>query len=96
MNQRGFPVRATLLDECDEAVYEGEAVYRPARPHPLNGEPVPQLGIPDDAMLARPQGDKGYRLRIREQVVQATAIYLDRVATCWWFLLEHGLSGPPF
>lgn len=78
------------LDEAGgRAIYEGEAIYRPGKPHPQSGEAVPQIGIPDDAMRERPRADGRYVLRLRGESFAAGAVYLERVITCWWFVLER-------
>lgn len=96
MNRPAYPVRIRLIGENDETLYEGEAVYRLDKPHPQSGEPVPQIGIPDAAMAVRPRGDAGYRLGFTAEELSVTGLYLDRVATCWWFILPRSPTGPPF
>ncbi|MGI8550723.1 MAG: hypothetical protein ACR2PL_08040 [Dehalococcoidia bacterium] len=89
MNHAGQAVHVRLKEENGRVLYAGEAIYRPRKPHPLSNEPWPQLGILDDAMPERPQGDGHYRRAFPDEEVAATGVYLERVVTCWWFLLER-------
>ena len=87
------PAAAGVSIRLDEAsgrmIYQGEAIYRPSKPHPQSAAPVPQVGIPDDAMRERPRGDAHYVLQLRGEAIPAEAVYLERVITCWWFVLER-------
>ena len=76
-------------------LYQGEAIYRPRKPHPLTGEPAPQIGIPDDAMAERPERERRYRIWFNGEEIPTTDFYLERVVTFWWFLLEHAPRHPP-
>jgi hypothetical protein len=81
--------RVQIRLEGGGVVYEGEAIYRPAKPHPRDGQPVPQVGVPDDNLGERPRGDASYTLRLRGEDIPVAAVYLERVSTCWWFVLAR-------
>lgn len=84
------------LDDPDgRTVYAGEAIYRSAKAHPRTRASAPQVGIPDDAMSERPQADVTYRLWLNAESIPVAGVYLERVATCWWFILEHLPRRPP-
>lgn len=85
-------VRVRLEETGGRVIYEGEAIYRPGKLHPQSGDPTPQVGIPDDAMRERPRGDGRYTLRFRGDSIPASLVYLERVITCWWFVLERAPS----
>lgn len=90
MNVGDEPLPAAVmvrLSDEDRAIYEGEAIYRPAKPHPQTGLAVPQIGIPDDAMAGRPRAAGRMRLTIGGEEAEVVAVYLERVSTCWWFVL---------
>jgi hypothetical protein len=85
-------VTATLEGD-DGSRYEGAAVLR-SRPHPRTGEPVPQLGVPDDALGFRPRPGARFRLRIEPADGEAEEFtspgaWLERVQSSWWFVLER-------
>jgi hypothetical protein len=75
----------------DQVLYSGEAIYRPRKPHPTTGAPAPMIGVPDDAMKLRPSTHDHYQLTVDGRDVPAAAVYLERVSTCWWFVLESAL-----
>lgn len=95
MNRPAYTAHVRLLEADGRVVYEGEAIYRPQKPHPLGGENVPQIGVPDAVMPERPRDDEGYRLSIGDEGLEVVAVYLERIASCWWFVLGHPLSRPP-
>jgi hypothetical protein len=72
-----------------EVLYSGESIYRPGKPHPRSGEPRPTVGIPDDAMRVRPSADATEAVWLDDERILVEAVYLDRVATCWWFILSR-------
>jgi len=76
-------------------LYSGEAIYRPQRPHPLTGDPVPTIGIPDDDMAARPSPPIEYAVWYNGDRIRASTVYLERVSTCWWFVLAEPPRHPP-
>jgi len=76
-------------------VYSGEAIYRPGKPHPATGIPSPMIGVPDDDMNIRPSGLGLYSVSISGEPIPAVAVYLERVSTCWWFVLERAPAHPP-
>jgi hypothetical protein len=78
-----------------ESIYAGEAIYRPAKADPRTGLPAPTIGIPDDAMPTRPDGGTHYRSWLNGELIATRDIYLERVATCWWFPLEKAPRHPP-
>lgn len=91
----GHAAYVQLVDLAGHALYEGEAIYRPRRADPRNGEPAPQVGIPDDAMHERPDGAGVYRLWFNGELLDLQGLYLERVSTCWWFLLARAPKHPP-
>lgn len=78
-----------------QTIYTGEAIYRPQKPHPLTGKPLPTIGIPDDAMPVRPSSSTPYDVWYNGERIPTTAVYLERVATCWWFVLAKPPRHPP-
>ena len=95
MNRPAYAAHVRLLQADERLVYEGEAIYRPRKPHPLTGEDLPQIGIPDDVMAERPSDDARYRLQAGEEILEVSSVYLERIATCWWFVLDRPLARPP-
>jgi hypothetical protein len=77
------------------SIYAGEAIYRPSKADPRTGEPVPTLGVPDDAMAVRPDSQVHYRIWLNGELIPVKHVYLERVATCWWFSLEKPPRHPP-
>ncbi len=93
------PVAFSLLVDVagpgGDLLYSGEAVYRPARPHPMTGARVPMLGVPDDSLDRRPSTEVAYRVRTRGEEIPVLGVYLERVSTCWWFVLGRHVAGVP-
>jgi hypothetical protein len=90
-----FAAYVQLQTAGDATIYEGEALYRPAKPHPATSAPEPTIGIPDAAMATRPAPDQAYRIWFNGDRIAITAIYLERVASCWWFVLDRPPRHPP-
>jgi hypothetical protein len=76
-------------------LYTGEAIYRPRKPHPITGVPSIMIGVPDDDMQTRPSNGEGYVVSISGEPIPASQVYLERVPTCWWFILERVPLHPP-
>lgn len=70
--------------------FAGAGVVR-TRPHPLNGDPTLQLGVPDDALGFRPRIGASYRISIEKDAAPyvCRAVWLERVQSSWWFVLER-------
>jgi len=89
MNPRG--VTATITGDPDHVRFEGAAVLR-LRPHPLNGELVTQLGVPDAALGFRPARGVSYAIDVEDgaerRAFTSTAVWLERVQSSWWFVLD--------
>ena len=94
---RGVTVSVLGLD--DGASFHGAAVLRP-RPHPVTGERVAQLGVPDDALGFRPRHGNRYRIRIAgegetpAEDLTTRAVWLERVQSSWWFILDDADAAP--
>ncbi len=84
-------VRIELINPDRSLLYAGEAIYRFAKPHPETGEPRPMIGVPDDSIQACPSAGTPYRIRVNGSEVSVESVYLERVSTCWWFVLEQRL-----
>lgn len=82
---------AVISGDPSGAGFEGAAVLR-ERPHPLTQAPVLQLGVPDDVLDFRPVAGITYQIGIEEDGQQrrytSRAVWLERVQTSWWFILE--------
>jgi hypothetical protein len=90
--QRASYAAYVQVDRSDGGtLYAGEAIYRPRKPHPSSGEPLPMIGIPDDGMPDRPLASAAYDIWYNGERIAASAVYLERVSTCWWFIL----AAPP-
>lgn len=90
-----FPAFVAIEEPSGSTIYAGEAIYRPAKPHPTTGIPAPMVGIPDDSLRTRPSATVTYQVRIEAERIRAAVVYLERVSTCWWFVLEHAPEHPP-
>jgi hypothetical protein len=53
------------------------------------------IGVPDDDMQTRPSNGEGYVVSISGEPIPASQVYLERVSTCWWFILERVPLHPP-
>jgi hypothetical protein len=47
------------------------------------------IGVPDDSLQERPTAGTSYRIRIGGNELSVESVYLERVSTCWWFVLQH-------
>jgi len=95
MERTSYAAYVQLADPDGGIIYSGEAIYRPRKLDPLTGEPTPTIGIPDDAMQVRPSGLLSYRISFNGDQIPTSSVYLERVATCWWFALERPPRHPP-
>ncbi len=95
MERSSFAAFVEIADADGIVVYSGEAIYRPAKAHPGTGTPSPTVGVPDDAMTNRPSGNESYTVSLSGERLPAAAVYLERVSTCWWFVLERTPTHPP-
>jgi hypothetical protein len=84
-----FNVLVEIFNSSGEALYSGEAIYRPKKAHPVSQDRVPMFGVPDASMLIRPAPSETYQVRVKNEEIAVDAVYLERVSTCWWFVLEH-------
>src|SRR5438067_475725 len=79
----------------DGTRFEGAAILR-TRPDPRTARPALQLGIPDDALGFRPRRGASYRLQVVDPLVavtyRSTAVWLDRVQSSWWFILDERVA----
>ncbi len=82
-----FAAFVEIRDAGGAVVYSGEAIYRPAKTDPTTGAPAPTIGVPDDAMKLRPSGLGHYAIWLSGEPISTAAVYLERVSTCWWFVL---------
>jgi hypothetical protein len=82
-------ISVSIADDGGSLVYSGEAIYRPRKPHPTTGAPVPMIGVPDDAKPKRPDTTKTYVVSVDGEQLFTTGVYLERVSTCWWFILDR-------
>jgi hypothetical protein len=85
-------VSARIVGPLPSERFQGAAVLR-TRPHPLSGEPVPQLGVPDDALGFRPRPDTSYHILLSiddaaDRSFLSCAVWLERVQSSWWFVLS--------
>jgi hypothetical protein len=94
-SRASFAAYVELEDSAGQVIYAGEAIYRPARPHPVRGAPVPTVGIPDDSMPRRPDQTSGFAVRLSGERIPIETAYLERVSTCWWFVLSRVPAHPP-
>jgi hypothetical protein len=81
------------IDGSEGVRFEGAAILR-SRPHPLHGTLLPQLGVPDAALGFRPDPGARYRIVVSEadgarMTFRSTAVWLERVGSSWWFILER-------
>jgi hypothetical protein len=83
-----FGVSVSIAGDDGSPIYNGEAIYRPRKPHPTTGAPVPMIGVPDDAKPIRPLANT-YVVSVDGDEVQTTGVYLERVSTYWWFILDR-------
>src|SRR5437764_1420037 len=90
-----FAAYVELEDSAGRVIYSGEAIYRPARAHPVSGVPSPTIGVPDDDMRERPAASEGLAVRLSGERIPVEAAYLERVSTCWWFVLDRAPAHPP-
>jgi hypothetical protein len=90
-----FAAYVELEDADGRVIYSGEAIYRPARSHPVTRIPSPTVGIPDDDLPERPAETEGLAMRISGERIPIDVAYLERVSTCWWFVLDHVPAHPP-
>jgi hypothetical protein len=90
-----FSLLVDLVAADGETLFSGEAIYRPGRPHPVTGERLPMLGVPDDSLGLRPSPEASYRVRVRGEEIGVLNLYLERVSTCWWFVLDRPVPGVP-
>ena len=90
-----FSLLADVATPGDSPLYSGEVIYRPTKPHPVTGEPAPMVGIPDDSLRRRPATELPYRIRLRGEEIGVLSVFLERVSTCWWFVLERPVPGVP-
>ena len=96
MNGRSsFAAYVELRDAADAVIYAGEAIYRPSRRHPQTGQPSPTIGIPDDLMPQRPDGTEGLSVNLSGERIPVDFAFLERVSTCWWFVLSRVPVHPP-
>jgi hypothetical protein len=93
-------VTVTILGLDDGASFHGAAILRP-RPHPVTGDVVVQIGVPDDALGFRPRHGNIYRIRIAGEGEApdvertARAVWLERVQSSWWFILDDADGARP-
>jgi hypothetical protein len=95
VERASFAAFVEITDAEGAVIYSGEAIYRPAKAHPMTGELSPTVGVPDDSMAVRPSGLNTYAVSLSGERVPAAAVYLERVSTCWWFVLERTPEHPP-
>jgi hypothetical protein len=95
VERSSFAAFIEITDAEGAVVYSGEAIYRPAKAHPTTGAPTPTVGVPDDAMAVRPSGLKSYAVSLSGERIPAAAVYLERISTCWWFVLAQAPEHPP-
>jgi hypothetical protein len=83
-------VTARISGSASAERFHGAAVLR-TRPHPLSGDEVLQLGVPDDALGFRPRAGATYRIAIGGDAAsyRSHAVWLERVQSSWWFVLER-------
>jgi hypothetical protein len=86
-------VTANIAGTDGSALFDGAAVLR-HRAHPISGDPILQLGVPDDALGFRPKPAATYEITVEaederpKERYRSRAVWLERVQTSWWFILE--------
>jgi hypothetical protein len=90
-----FAAYVELESSDGGVVYSGEAIYRPDRRDPVTALQSPTIGIPDDSMARRPREAESYAMHLSGERIPVKRLFLDRVSTCWWFVLERVPTHPP-
>jgi hypothetical protein len=88
-----YGVTISITEKDGREIYRGDAIYRPGKAHPATGQPVPMIGVPDDSKPVRPSSTVTYVISIGDDELQAAGVYLERVSTCWWFILNREPAG---